>query len=135
MKTKSISLITAAFLMSACGSPQLKEFSDGNVKWDNAYAFNQVPEDKRARGEQICSRLGQEAVGYHAKAKDLEGKVFAGGGYHCKETEKSREMQQASAADAQAILASGGDLSMEMVATAAGNDGYTVMDGVVYENN
>lgn len=137
MNIKTISLCAAAILMTACQAPQLEKNADGVVQWDNSLSFKEVPVEQMARGEQICARLGKEAVGYHPEAKDLEGKVFSGGGFNCQETERSRKMQHHSndVADAQTILASGGDLSMEMNATAAGNDGYVIVDGVVYDVN
>lgn len=122
---------------TACQAPQLSKNANGVVRWDNDMSFKPIPADQLARGEKLCSKLGKQAVGYHPEAKDLQGKVFVGGGFHCKDTAQSKAMyrQSNSADEAAAILASGGDLSMEMSATAAGNDGYTVIDGVVYENN
>lgn len=135
MKKINLIIIASVFILTACGSPQLKEYADGEIKWDNSFYFNSVPKEQLARGENICSRIGMEAVGYHDKARDLEGNIFQGGGFHCKETEKSKAMAQQDndLTNVQAVLANGGDLSLDMAPTAAGQDGYTVSNGVVYE--
>jgi len=56
--------------------------------WDNPGAFGPVPEELREVGAKICSSLDtdkvkHEARGYHAKAMNLEGQAFKGGGYYC----------------------------------------------------
>jgi len=61
---------------------------DGFKVWDNPGAFGPVPAELLATGQQVCATmdtpdLKHEPTGYHAKALDVEGVEFQGGGYFC----------------------------------------------------
>lgn len=56
--------------------------------WDNPSAFGPVPASEAARGAKTCSTLDRDnvkfaALGYHPKAKNIDGKPFEGGGFFC----------------------------------------------------
>lgn len=55
------------------------------VTWDNPFLFGPVPEKLQSAGDIACmrARVDLHAMGFHPKAKDLEGKELAGGGYYC----------------------------------------------------
>ena len=60
-----------------------------NVKtWDNAGSFGPVPVALVDKGAATCATLNTPGVkyvatGYHSKARDIDGKPFAEGGYYC----------------------------------------------------
>jgi len=56
--------------------------------WDNPGAFGPVPANMAAVGAKVCGSLNTaqtkyKALGYHARALNLEGMPFVGGGYYC----------------------------------------------------
>lgn len=55
------------------------------VTWDNPFLFGPVPEALQLAGDIACmrARVDLQAMGYHAKARDLQGNELAGGGYYC----------------------------------------------------
>lgn len=63
--------------------------SDANgrtlYEWDRPQAFGKVVGDRKVLGDAACimGRPDLEALGYHALAKDAEGKSIPGGGYFC----------------------------------------------------
>lgn len=55
-----------------------------NLAWDRPAAFGAVPDSARSRGERICSSLGSfSPIGFHSKARDLNGAEITGGGFLC----------------------------------------------------
>ena len=59
-----------------------------NIIWDNASKFGPVPDSVMAKALELCgnrnlSRDPMTPVGYHAFAKDLQGKRFMEGGFLC----------------------------------------------------
>jgi hypothetical protein len=97
-------LIAGGFfaLLSACStSPQYTEWQEvpprslvtGNVDtdgrvilvWDRPAAFEKISGERKALGDAAClmSRADLEAIGYHPRAKDIDGKDMQGGGYLC----------------------------------------------------
>lgn len=68
--------------------PQIIENKDGLRTWDAPGKFGPVPAEKAAAGATVCATLDtnerkHEALGYHSKALDLQGKPFPSGGYYC----------------------------------------------------
>lgn len=55
------------------------------LTWDRPTAFGPVPPALRAIGDLSCMLASQEtrAIGYHPRAKGVDGAVLAGGGYFC----------------------------------------------------
>ena len=55
------------------------------VTWDNPFLFGPVPETLQLAGDIACmrARVDLQAMGYHAKARDLKGNELSGGGYYC----------------------------------------------------
>lgn len=52
--------------------------------WDRPAAFGAVPNNLQATGDAICKQAQyQRAIGYHPKARNLEGQPIVGGGYLC----------------------------------------------------
>mgnify|MGYP000151994606 CR=1 FL=1 len=56
--------------------------------WDNPGLFGPVPESLKPVGAQVCGSLNTDkdkyvALGYHAKAEDVNGNPFPNGGYYC----------------------------------------------------
>ncbi len=97
MKTLTMTLVAAAALLAGCGAmpgpqegatpPKIVATKDGNV-WDNPGAFGPVPAALAANGAKVCESMNTNnaafvAKGYHAKAMDVNGSPFAGGGYFC----------------------------------------------------
>lgn len=71
-------------------APQLvKTLPDGArepvVTWNNPLLFGPVPELLKVAGDIACmrARVDLNAIGYHPKAKDLQGNELSGGGYFC----------------------------------------------------
>lgn len=61
---------------------------DNAKTWDNGGSFGPVPAALAADGIRICTSMNTgekqyQAIGYHSKALDLDGKPLAGGGYLC----------------------------------------------------
>lgn len=53
--------------------------------WDRPEAFGKVPADKQVLGSATCltARVDLEAIGYHPRAKDSNGRDLSGGGFLC----------------------------------------------------
>jgi len=95
---KKVICLLLPVLLTACAYPSIGD-KQGDVPprivqrgeyktWDNPGAFGPVPRELQAMGDKICSSLNTDkvkhrALGYHAKAEDLQGKPFVGGGYYC----------------------------------------------------
>lgn len=64
--------------------------------WDDPAAFGKVPPELKATGDKNCQAIGAiEAIGYHPKAEDAQGKPIPGGGYFCRfPTLEEAEAQQ-----------------------------------------
>lgn len=64
--------------------------------WDDPAAFGKVPPELKATGDKNCQAIGGiEAIGYHPKAQDAQGKPIPGGGYFCRfPTLEEAEAQQ-----------------------------------------
>jgi hypothetical protein len=93
-------LVPLAFL-AGCAAPAIGD-KQGDVPpriiikndvrtWDNPGAFGPVPAELQDNGQKVCETLNTEQYkhevrGYHAKAENLEGQPFAGGGYYCVRT-------------------------------------------------
>lgn len=61
---------------------------DNAVTWDNPGAFGPVPLELQEAGQKLCGSLDTKeaqfkAIGYHARAMDLNGNLLPGGGYYC----------------------------------------------------
>ena len=61
---------------------------DNTITWDNAGNFGPVPPALMDKGAATCATLNTQGVkyiasGYHSKARDVDGKTFAEGGYYC----------------------------------------------------
>ncbi len=61
---------------------------DNAVTWDNPGAFGPLPAELVEMGQKLCSSLDSpdikfKAIGYHARAMDLNGNPLPGGGYYC----------------------------------------------------
>lgn len=59
------------------------------IAWDHGEAFGPVPLQLASLAAVHCAAMDTpetkwEPEGFHAKAQDLEGKTFPGGGYFCK---------------------------------------------------
>lgn len=105
MKTLRIySLLLLALVGSGCTTtrgdrqddtpPRLVE-RNKNVAWDRAEAFGPVPLQLASLAAVHCAGLNTNehqwvAEGFHAKAQDLNGKAFPGGGYFCKARARAR---------------------------------------------
>lgn len=99
MKTLSLpALLLVALVGSGCAAtrgdrqddtpPRLVERSK-TVAWDRGEAFGPVPLQLASLAAVHCASLDTQdhqwvPEGFHAKAQDLEGKTYAGGGYFCK---------------------------------------------------
>ena len=69
--------------------PRLIYGSNNAVVWDRGDAFGPVPLRLAAVAAMHCTALDTSNVkwqseGFHARAKDLQGREFPGGGYFCK---------------------------------------------------
>lgn len=105
MKTSTICLLlTAALLGTGCAStssnkqaqepPRLTE-RNKVIAWDRGDAFGPVPLRLASLAAVHCASLDTRDVkwqpeGFHAKALDLDGKPFVGGGYFCKSRAMSK---------------------------------------------
>lgn len=92
----SVSVLASCALTPSIGEkpaevpPQLK-VNDKDPKkntWDKPSAFGPVPAELAASGEKVCATLNTEdmqfkAIGYHPKAKNVDGSTFPSGGYFC----------------------------------------------------
>lgn len=98
---KTLALCLPIALLAACAAPSIGDkqadvapkiiIKDDVRTWDNPGAFGPVPAELQANGQKVCQSLDtdkvkHEARGYHAKAENLEGQAFAGGGYYCVRT-------------------------------------------------
>lgn len=64
--------------------PRLILDSNNRPTWDNLNAFGPVPEKLQQTGQNICIDGGfKRVIGYHSKAKGLDGKILTAGGYLC----------------------------------------------------
>lgn len=96
--TTTCLLLTAALLGTGCAStssnqqaqepPRLTE-RNKVIAWDRGDAFGPVPIRLASVAALHCASLDTRDVkwqpeGFHARALDLNGKPFAGGGYFCK---------------------------------------------------
>jgi hypothetical protein len=100
MKTFTTCTLLAALLLSAgCSTtrsdrqddtpPRLVERNNKTIAWDRAEAFGPVPLKLASLAAINCAALDSKETqwqpeGFHAKAQDVAGKTFAGGGYFCK---------------------------------------------------
>ena len=98
MKSTLVYLLSIPAILAGCAypsagdkqaevPPQIIVRNDVQT-WDNPGAFGPVPSELQEVGAKVCSTLDTdkrafEARGYHAKALNLEGKPFIGGGYYC----------------------------------------------------
>jgi hypothetical protein len=59
--------------------------ADDIVTWDNPFLFGPVPQKLQLAGDIACmrARVDLQAMGYHPKARDLQGNELGGGGYYC----------------------------------------------------
>jgi hypothetical protein len=99
MKTITLyTLLSAALLTAGCAAtrsdrqddtpPRLVE-RNKNVAWDRGTAFGPVPLKLASLAAINCAALDTketkwQAEGFHARAQDLNGKTYPGGGYFCK---------------------------------------------------
>jgi len=105
MKKIILLSITSLSLLSACASSvttpnkaygkvppqlviQMTKSKNGKVTkrlaWDHPDYFGSVPRNKRKIGNNICKSAGyRKAIGYHPKAKNVNGKILPKGGYYC----------------------------------------------------
>jgi hypothetical protein len=96
-------LLAAALLTAGCAGtrsdrqdntpPRLVE-RDKTVAWDRGDAFGPVPLSLASVAAVRCAALDTkdtqwQAEGFHAKARDLSGVVYPGGGYFCKSRARS----------------------------------------------
>lgn len=64
--------------------PKIMLNQNNTPVWDRPRAFGPVPEELKAKGDEICKRDGaKEAIGYHPRAINLDGQPFEGGGFLC----------------------------------------------------
>lgn len=99
---QSISLLTVVVMLGACATPAIvgkqasetapqlvkilnKDLGQEIITWNNPFLFGPVPKKLQATGDVACLRVrvDMQAVGYHPKAKDLNGQELSGGGYYC----------------------------------------------------
>lgn len=76
--------------------------------WDDPAAFGKVPPELKATGDKNCQAIGAiEAIGYHPKAEDAQGKQIPGGGYFCRfpTLEEAEQMEKAKKAGGTAATA------------------------------
>lgn len=98
---KILALCLPIALLAACAAPSIGDkqadvppkiiIKDDVRTWDNPGAFGPVPAELKDNGQKVCQTLDtdkakHEVRGYHAKALNLEGQPFAGGGYYCVRT-------------------------------------------------
>ncbi|MFM7000440.1 MAG: hypothetical protein ACKOXU_05190 [Limnohabitans sp.] len=93
LATVSVLVLSACTSYPAAGSVQAEVpprivMKNGSPIWDNPGNFGPVPAELLIQANQICGSLNTkeikyEAKGYHAKALDLNGNLFANGGYYC----------------------------------------------------
>ncbi len=101
MMTKRLTgvLLGATLLGAGCAAthgdqqaaepPRLIRGTNNTVVWDRGDAFGPVPLRLAAVAAIHCTALDTSTVkwqseGFHARASDLDGRVFPGGGYFCK---------------------------------------------------
>ena len=98
---KILAICLPLVLLAACAAPAIGD-KQGDVApriiikndvrtWDNPGAFGPVPAELQDNGQKVCETLNTEQYkhevrGYHAKAENLEGQPFEGGGYYCVRT-------------------------------------------------
>ena len=65
--------------------PQLVSSSEagGAKMWSNIAAFRPVPIQLRAKAAEVCEAVGAQAVGFHPRALDEQGRPFVEGGFLC----------------------------------------------------
>lgn len=98
---KIIALFMPVALLAGCAAPSIGDkqadvapriiIKDDVRTWDKPGAFGPVPAELQVNGKKVCETLNteqakHEARGYHAKAENLEGQAFTGGGYYCVRT-------------------------------------------------
>jgi hypothetical protein len=111
-------VLAIAALLSACVSvpsmgeapdadaPQLvnsgQKGEDGQelLKWDRPGAFGKVTGEHKLLGDVACmiARIDLQAIGYHPKAKDVNGTEMPSGGYYC--VQKNTQYEPAAMAPA-----------------------------------
>jgi hypothetical protein len=105
MKTTTTCILLATTLFSAgCAvthsdqqnqePPRLVE-RNKTIAWDRGDAFGPVPLRLASLAAINCASLDSkdfkwQSEGFHAKALDLDGKPFVGGGYFCKARARSK---------------------------------------------
>ncbi|WP_146182836.1 hypothetical protein [Limnohabitans sp. Jir72] len=95
---KLVALCLPFALLAACSTPSIGDkqadvppritIKDDVRTWDKPGAFGPVPSELKTNGQAVCASLNTEkykfeARGYHARAENIDGKPFAGGGYYC----------------------------------------------------
>ena len=98
---KIIALLLPIALLTACAAPSIGDkqadvppriiIKDDVRTWDKPGAFGPVPAELQAQGQKVCETLDtdktkHEPRGYHAKAENLDGQAFVGGGFYCVRT-------------------------------------------------
>lgn len=98
------SLLAAALLAAGCAAPgrgdrqadQPPRMVERNnvIAWDRPEAFGPVPVRLASVAAINCATLDTRDVkwqpeGFHARALDLDGRPFPGGGYYCKPRNRS----------------------------------------------
>jgi len=63
--------------------PKIVMGPNNSMIWDRPTAFGPIPAQLQENGKKVCGPLGLEAIGYHPKAQDANGKEFPEGGYLC----------------------------------------------------
>jgi hypothetical protein len=104
-------VLAIAALLSACVSvPSMGEAPDANapqlvnsglkgedgrelLKWDRPGAFGKVTGERKLLGDVACmiARIDLQAIGYHPKAKDVNGTEMPSGGYYCAQKDTQYE--------------------------------------------
>jgi hypothetical protein len=106
MKTLTLCTLLAATLLSAgCAAtrserpdatpPRLVE-KNKTVAWDRGDAFGPVPLKLASLAALNCATLDNkdyqwQAEGFHAKAQDLDGNTYPGGGFFCKSRARDKK--------------------------------------------
>lgn len=99
---RTLSILGLTALIAACATPAIvgkqasetapqlvkvmnKDLGQEVITWDNPFLFGPVPANLQASGDVAClrARVDLQAVGFHSRAKDLQGQALPGGGYYC----------------------------------------------------